>query len=51
MAFKAGGESNKKRLKYVCVGIGSMQNEEQDPVCRLIQSKNAVRRRKCNHTD
>lgn len=51
MAFKAGRESNKKRLKSVCVEIGSMQNEEQVPVCRLIQSKNAVRGRKCNHAD
>lgn len=50
MAFKAGRESN-KRLKSVCVEIGSMQNEEQVPVCRLIQCKNAVRGRKCNHAD
>lgn len=49
--FEAGKESNKKRLKKFMCRSGSMQNEEQPPVCRLIQSKNAVPGRKCNHAD
>jgi len=40
-------EAIKKRM----CRSGSMQNEEQTPVCRLIQSKNAVPGRKCNHAD